>query len=412
MAGGESKVSMTSDASVHSGRVPGDTPDFSLVLGGPLFQLLLRAHLSDDALMLARRRVIFFALICWLPLFILTAIDGQLLSGAVAVPFLKDIDTHLRFLVAVPLLIAAELVVHLRMRPVTKLFLERDLIPDSARLRFDAAIASAFRLRNSVLAELLLVAAVYGVGMLFIWPRYVALDTATWYATPSADGSRLSMAGHWYVYLSLPICQFLLLRWYFRLFIWARLLWQLSRIELRLVPTHPDRSGGLGFLTQAVYAFVPILAAHGVLAAGHLANRILYLGANLLDFKIEIAVLVAVLLCLFAGPFLAFAPQLARVKRTGAREYGTLAERYVRQFDTKWLRGGVPADEPLLGAADIQSLADLANSLEVVRTMRPWLITKEVIIVLVGAVVAPMVPLLLTVMPLSELLKKVAGIVF
>ncbi len=100
------------------------------------------------------------------------------------------------------------------------------------------------------------------------------------------------------------------------------------------------------------------------------------------------------------------------MKRTGAREYGTLAERYVREFDTKWLRGGAPADEPLLGASDIQSLADLANSLEVVRTMRPWLITKEVIVVLVAAVVAPMVPLLLTVMPLSELLKKVAGIVF
>ena len=285
-------MSVNTDGSIQSRRVSADTPDFSLVLGGPLFQLLRRTHLSDDALMLARRRVIFFALLCWLPLCILTAIGGQFLNGTVAVPFLKDIDTHLRFLVAVPLLIAAELVVHMRMRPVTKLFLERDLIPDSARLRFDAAIASAFRLRNSVLAEVLLLAAVYGVGMLFVWPRYVALDTATWYATPSTDGSRLSMAGLWYVYLSLPICQFLLLRWYFRLFIWARLLWQLSRIELRLVPTHPDRSGGLGFLTQAIYAFVPLLAAHGVLAAGHLANRILYIGANLVDFKIEVVVLV------------------------------------------------------------------------------------------------------------------------
>ncbi len=405
-------MSLNTGASIEAGPVRPDTPDFSLVLGGPLFQFFLRTHLSDDALMLARRRVIFFAVICWLPLCILTAVDGQFLNGSLAVPFLKDIDTHLRFLVAVPLLIAAELVVHVRMRPVTKLFLDRNLIPDSARSRFDAAVASAFRLRNSILAEVLLLAFVYGVGILFVWPQYVALNTATWYATPSADGSKWSMAGLWYVYLSLPVCQFLLLRWYFRLFIWARLLWQLSRIELRLVPTHPDRSGGLGFLTQAVYAFVPILAAHGVLATGHLANRIMYVGANLLDFKIEIVVLVAVLMCIFAGPFLVFAPQLARVKRTGAREYGTLAERYVREFDSKWLRGGAAADEALLGAADIQSLADLANSLEVVRTMRPWLITKEVIVVLVAAVVAPMVPLLLTIMPLSELLKKVAGIVF
>ena len=74
------------------------------------------------------------------------------------------------------------------------------------------------------------------------------------------------------------------------------------------------------------------------------------------------------MLCLVFGPLLVFAPQLAQAKRTGLREYGTLAERYVREFDAKWLRGGAPAGEPLVGSADIQSLADLGNSFEVVRT--------------------------------------------
>jgi hypothetical protein len=188
----------TSGAPPPASSVRPDTPEFSLVLGGPLFQLMRRARLSDDVLMLVRRRIIFFALICWLPLLVLTAIDGQLLDGSLAVPFLKDFDTHLRLLVAVPLFVAAELVVHARMRPVTRLFLERDLIPDNARSRFDAAIASAFRLRNSVLAEVLLLAAVYGVGVLVIWRHYLVLETATWYATPSADGPRLSPAGIWY----------------------------------------------------------------------------------------------------------------------------------------------------------------------------------------------------------------------
>ena len=77
--------------------------------------------------------------------------------------------------------------------------------------RFDAAIASAFRLRNSVLAEVLLIAFVYGVGVLIVWRHYMALDAATWYATPSAGGSKLSLAGMWYGYVSLPIFQFLLL---------------------------------------------------------------------------------------------------------------------------------------------------------------------------------------------------------
>jgi hypothetical protein len=390
----------------------GNPPEFSLVLGGPLFQLLRRAHLADDALMMVRQRVIVIALLAWLPLLVLSAIEGKLLGGGVSVPFLLDAEVHIRFLVAMPLLIVAELVVHRRMRPLVQQFLERNLIPGNAMTRFEAAIASAFRLRNSVLAEVLLIAFVYGVGILIVWRHYLALDTATWYATPAVGGSRASLAGIWYGYVSLPIFQFLLVRWYFRLFVWARFLWQVSRIELSLVPTHPDRVGGLGFLSNTVYAFATLAVAHGALLAGHLANRIFFAGAALTEFKAEIAVVVAFLLCAILGPLLVFTPQLAQAKRKGLREYGALAERYVRGFDAKWLRGGAPADEAFVGSADIQSLADLGNSYELVRTMRLAPITKEAILRVAAAALVPMVPLLLTMMPLEALLKVLLGVVF
>jgi hypothetical protein len=325
---------------------------------------------------------------------------------------LLDAEVHVRFLVVIPLLISAELVVHRRMRFVVKQFLERHLIPEGAMARFDAAIASVFRLRNSVLAEVLLFAFVYVFGILIVWRHYIALDTTTWYATPSVEGSKLSLAGMWFGYVSLPIFQFLLCRWYFRLFIWTRFLWQASRIDLRLVPTHPDRVGGLGFLADTVYAFIPLLIAHGALLAGLIFDRIYHLGAKLPDFMLEILVLVIFLMCVVLGPLLVFASQLAQAKRMGFREYGTLAERYVREFDGKWLRGGAAADEPLLGSGDIQSLADLGNSFEVVRTMRIAPFTKETILQLAATTVAPVAPLLLTMMPLEELLKKLLGILF
>jgi hypothetical protein len=387
-------------------------PDFSLVLGGPLFQLLRRAHLADDALMMVRRRVVVIALLAWLPLLGLAAAEGHLLDGSVAVPFLKDVEVHVRFLVAMPLLIVAELVVHRRMRPVLQQFLERNLVPENAMGRFEAAIGAAFRLRNSVLAEVLLIGIVYGVGVLIVWRQFMALDTATWYATPSAEGSTLSLAGMWYGYVSLPVFQFLLCRWYFRLFVWARLLWQVSRIDLSLVPTHPDRVGGLGFVASTSHAFAVLAVAHGALLAGPLANRIFFLGATLTDFKAEIAGLVALMLCVALGPLLVFAPQLAEAKRTGLREYGTLAERYVREFDAKWLRGAAPADEPFVGSADIQSLADLGNSYEVVRGMRVAPITRDAILQLGAATLVPIVPLLLTIMPLEELVKMLFGMLF
>ena len=164
---------------------------------GVLFQLMRRSSLYDDSLHLVRRRINVIAAICWLPLLVLAAVGGQLLGGNASVPFLADVEVHVRFLVAVPLLIGAEIVVHQRMRNVVKLFLERHLIPDGAMTRFDTAIAAAFRLRNSTLAEVLLLAFVYVVGILVVWRQYVALDTATWYAIPWPMGhdSRLRECG-------------------------------------------------------------------------------------------------------------------------------------------------------------------------------------------------------------------------
>jgi len=221
----------------------------------------------------------------------------------------------------------------------------------------------------------------------------------------------LTLAGAWYGYVSLPISQFLLCRWYFRVFIWARLLWHVSRIELQLVPTHPDRVGGLGFLSNTVFAFVPVILAHGVLLAGVLANQIFHAGAKLTEFRLEVLLLVIFLILVVVGPLLVFAPQLARAKRAGLREFGNLAQRYSRAFDAKWVRGD-ESDDALLGTGDIQSLADLGNSFAVVKEMRLVPVSKEAIFQLAVVAVVPIVPLLLTLMPLEELLKKLIGIVF
>jgi hypothetical protein len=385
--------------------------NFSLVLGGPLFQLLCRTHLSGDALQLVRQRLFVIVGLTWLPLLVLSVLEGQALGGQARVPFLRDVEAHVRFLFTLPLLIVAELVVHQRMRLVVRQFLDRNLIPEAALTRFDAAVGSALRLRNSVLAELLLIAVVYGVGVLLLWRYFIALSTtATWYATPAAEGLKLSLTGTWYAYVSLPIFQFLLIRWYYRIFVWARFLWQVSRIQLSLLPTHPDRVGGLGFLANVAYAFTPLAVAHGAMLAGLIAGRIFYLGAALPDFKVEIVMMIAFVLGLVFGPSLVFARQLALTKRTGLREYGTFAGHYVREFDAKWLRGGAPADEPLVGSGDIQSLADLANSFDVVKTMQVSPITKDALLRMIGATLVPVLPLALTMMSPEELLRKLLSV--
>lgn len=387
-----------------------DPYDFSVVLGGPVFQLVRRAHLSGDGLELVRRRILFIPLFAWLPLLILSVAGGRAWGDAVVVPFFRDIELHVRLLLTLPLLIVAEMVVHQRMRPVVRQFLERGLIAESSRGRFDAAVASARRLRNSIVAEVLLIALVYVVGLV-LWPYYGALHVTTWHAVPTPGGRQFFAAGWWFALVSLPLFQFMLFRWYFRIFIWIRFLWQVRGCTLRLLPTHPDRVGGLGFLTGTVVAFAPLLAAHGTLLAGAFAGRIFFAGRTLPDFKVEIVVVLVFLLLLVLGPLLLFMPHLAQARRAGLREYGTLAVRYAREFDDKWLRSPAPPDEPLLGSSDIQSLADLGNSFQVVREMRTVPFTKETLLQLAVITLVPLAPLLLTMIPLEELLKRLLQIV-
>ena len=389
-----------------------EPPDFSLVLGGPLYQLWRRTRLAGDTLQLLRRRVVVMVLLAWAPLLLLSVAEGHAWGGSVKLPFLHDVEMHVRLLLALPLLILAELVVHQRMRPVVGQFLARGLIPDAARAKFDAAIASAMRLRNSITAEALLVALVYVVGVGFIWRTRMALDVASWYGVPMDGKLQPSLAGWWLVCVSLPLFQFLLLRWYFRLFIWARFLWQVSRIELKLMPTHPDRCGGVGFLSWVSHVFSLVLLAQGALLAGMMANRIIYAGAKLPEFKLQLIGLVVLMVFAILGPLLVFGPKLAAAKRAGAREYGILAQRYAREFDHKWLRGGAPANEPLIGSADIQSLADLGNGIAVVNEMRLVPFTIQTVLQLAVVTLLPVVPLLLTMIPLEDLLVRLLKIVF
>jgi hypothetical protein len=388
-----------------------DPRNFSIILGGPLYQLLRSARMTDDALHLVRRRIVAICAIAWIPLLLLTLVAGDAFGGTAAVPFLKDIEVQVRFLVVMPLLIEAELLVHLRLRPVAHEFVARGLVGPDTHERFVAALQAAARLRNSAIAEIVMILVVYALGVPVIWRTFGALEVPTWYAHTSATGMEPTLAGFWYAYASLPLFQFLLLRWYFRIFVWMRFLWHVSRIRLHVNAMHADRMGGIGFLAATVFAFVPLALAHGALVAGNLANRIFYLGAALADSAVEIALVVGFLVVLVLGPVIVFAPQVAAAKRTALRIYGRLSQRYVTEFENKWLPGGVPAAESSLGSGDIQSLADISNSMETVRSTRILPITRESILTVALAVLVPIAPLLLTVVPAKDLAKQLLMLV-
>jgi len=383
--------------------------DFSLVMGGPIFQLFRRSHLAGQGLELLHRRLLIITLVAWLPLLLLATAGAE--PGSVGrLSFFHDVEVHVRFLIALPVLVGAELIVHSRIRPVVRRFVERRIVLPQDLPRFHSAIESAIRLRNSVRVEVGLLVFVYTFG-LWLWHGRIGIDASTWYAM---RGGRwhLTPAGFWYVFVSIPILQFILLRWYLRLFIWFRFLWHVSRINLNLIPTHPDRCAGLAFLGKSAYAFGPILFAQGAMLAGLVASRVLYRGESLLSFKLQAGGFVAFFVVAILGPLLMFTPRMARAKRKGLADYGLLAQRYVESFEQKWVLRDPAASEELLGAADIQSLADLGNCYALVREMRSVPFGLEDITRLAAATAAPLLPLLLTIFSPEELIMRIIKVVF
>jgi hypothetical protein len=376
---------------------------FSLWSPTPLQRCYRWLHLADDSLELAKRRMFVVTAVAWLPLFVFSAIGRRVSTGA-QVPFLHDLDLQARLLVALPLLIAGEVVVHRRMPIVVRQFVERRIVTGEARVAFDAAVGSALARSRSVVVEMLLLLCVYTVG--FSIPSSTAsLAGSTWYAQ-SFDGSlMLTPAGWWFFIVSRPLFQFVLLRWYYRFFVWNRFLWQVSRLPLRLIPTHPDRRGGLGFVFGLSDVFAPFLAAHGALVAGRVANGVIHAGLTIRHFEVELIGIPAAAILLVLCPDFIFAPTLWRAKLTGLRQYGVLAQRYVREFDHKWLHRQTPAAAGLLGSADIQSLADLANSFDVIQQMR-LLPARDTILRLALFAAAPLAPLPLAVVSGRELLER------
>ena len=387
----------------------GDPQDFSLVLGGPLYQLWRRLFLAGPALELLRRRMIGVPMVAWLPLLLLTAYQGLAVGHSVAVPFIYDFAVHARFLVAVPILLLAEIVVHERILRVVRQFVDTGVVTPETLPGFRAAIASTMRLRNSLVVELGLAVFAFGLGWA-IWRGDTGITHSTWFATLEGGRPRATLAGWWYLHVSIPMFQFLLFRWYFRVFVWFLFLRRVSRLPLRLTPTHPDRAGGIGFVGMAAHAFVPVILAQSVVLSAVVGSRIVFHGGTLAAFQYEIAAFFVLELILVLGPPCVFMKTLLALKREGRREYGVLAARYTSEFHEKWIEGRAPAGEPLLGSSDIQSLADLANSYTVIGEMKPVPFGKETLVQVIGAAAIPLLPLALSIVPADEILKRLLGL--
>ncbi len=379
-------------------------------LGGPAYRLMQRLGLIQGEGPSLGRRMIGFLLITWVPLLILALSEGLALGPTPRESLLLDFPTYARFFLAVPLLFLSEVIVGPRLQTAGLNFVRGNFVRPEDMLAVEAAILRAWGRREALLPELLML----GVAMIGAWQLtmetwFGAASVATWRTSVTEAGTSFTWAGLWYYGVAVPLLQFFVFRWLWRLVSWSLFLRDMARLDLDLVPTHPDRAAGLGFLGGAHLSLAIFTFAFSCVLSAHVAFQVYFEAVPVMSFKIVFAVYLVAVLLLILGPLLIFAPLLARARRQGLRQYSLLANDYNRAFHQKWVAGPPPADEPLLGSADIQSLADLGNSFGMIREMKIFPFSQQQILQIAVVACLPGLPLIFLVMPVGEILQLLAG---
>jgi hypothetical protein len=361
---------------------------FSLTHGGPFYRLMQRAHIvrSDG-----RTRATPLVLFLWAPVVVAAVIQAILGHGWD--PIVREPSVHARLLVGVPLLVAAERMLDWRCGLVGEVLRNSGI---AERARLNKIFERAERLRDARNVEALLALLVLLAAQAALWGV-----TKPGFTLHAAHVSSYSFVTLWYTGISLPVFQFLLLRWLWQWLVWILVLARIAHAPLSLNGLHPDRSCGLKFLLAPIDAFAMFVSAISTVAAATWLVPILD-GQSLQSFAPTFIIFVAIAIVVAWGPLLLFSRQIYSARERTYAAYTTFAHEYVGDFGKRWLVPETHKSEEL-GTPDLQSLADLGNSFAAPDETRILPLSGRVLLTIVVAALWPMLPLVMVVIPFSQL---------
>lgn len=395
-------------------RKPRITPDIeasaradelSLFCGGPLYRLQVSMHLIKIPQWNLARRVTCLLAISWLPLVIITAwLRPEELSG-----LLKDYLVYSRVVIALPVLLVGQLLMETRFRVVVEQVREAHLVSDEDQHQLDTVIGTLKRLRDSALPETLIAALVLA-ELVIIGPGRLITGPA-WAASRDGGAAHLTAAGWYYLLVGVLIYQFLVLLGFWKWSVWSYFLYRLSRMELRLVATHPDLHGGLGFLGLAPVAFIPIAVAISIAIGAAWRYEILHTTTNLASYLVSAIALVVLIFMFELGPLCFFLWKLSVLRQKGILEYGVLAQVHATEFHKKWISRPEDRARELFEEPNVTMLADFDIIYNNIKRMQPLPVDRNTLIGLALAVLVPLLPAVLAEIPLRVILKELISAV-
>jgi len=306
--------------------------EFPLFTAGPLYRLQEKFGLVREGNRGLGLIALYSVCIAWAPMALLAAAEGLAIGPTRFSSFLMDFAVNVRFLIALPVFLLGETTCERQLQTVVQQFQNAGLVLEKARAQFQDVVQDIVQLSSSgrVAAGLLVLAFLHSlIAFMFI----IHYPEMTW-RIGGGDGRHvLTLAGGWYFLVSFPMYSFVLLRWVWRLGLWWRLLWRISRLELDLSPAHRDGAAGLGFLSESLLAFGGFAFAVTATTAGEVADYVVYDGASPLQYEWEVGGLLAALLIMIAGPLMLFVRQLYEAKDSAVFQYGALVSRQIQQLE-------------------------------------------------------------------------------
>jgi hypothetical protein len=378
--------------------VKASSTEVSLVRGGLLYRMQCAIGLSRPNQWNLGRRIAVLLAVGWLPLFLITASTNP--NGLFSL--LKDYRVHSRMLIAIPTLLIGEVLMDNRFRAVFAHVRRAGLLEAADLAHMDGVVARLVWMRDSLLPELVILALV----IVHTVSAYKGLVDATpWLGYTFGGELHLTSAGVYAVVICTPIFQFLLGLALWRWLLWTFFAFSLSRTNLKLIPTHPDRHGGLGFLGLTSAAFAPIVFSATAVIAATWRNDILRHGAHLINFKLPTIVLIVLIAVMALGPLAFFIPRLAALRRKGILEYGILAQLHSAEFHEKWIVHRAGHENEFLVAPESITLNNYGQAYEAIEEISAFLVDKGSLYTLVGAVLIPALPAILAEVPIAVVLR-------
>jgi hypothetical protein len=374
----------------------------SLVRGDALTRWQRRIGLIPRDGLGIGRRAVFWALFAWLPIATWALLFGRALPGAPGEPLFDHFGVHVRFLVAVPLFFLGEGMAHRLTTTLLPHFVRSGIVPPAEVPKFRAALADMARLRDALSPWVVI------LGLVVAWTAMsVVTERAhevVWAVEGEGAARHLGFGGWWLLLAARPVFTVLLLGWLWRLMLLLMLMRRIARLELAIVPTHPDRAGGLGFVERFPKAFSAVVLAIAAVLASSWGHDVVYHDVSVLSLRGPMIAFVIVVVVLFLAPYLVFAGPLLKAKRQALLDYGALVGRHGWLVRRRWVSGDTVEDDAILAAPELGPVADTLALYDSVARMRPLPLGLPAVLAIVAPAVIPMIPVLAIEIPIKQLL--------